>query len=178
MRSRQINFFLTRKDLEEVNQFLSNRGCLILPMRTKNKIFTESYDFVENPDEIFQVGICSEKFLDKVVYVPLEAREAYYVEIMESYCIEFSIGGFYPYSRNEFHRGRLYYILKYYQDGIIVEKDNEFMNWANSLRNDFKKNFLIKDNHYTNDFLSPDFKIWIENNHAQKSTDGTMFVIR
>jgi len=101
----------------------------------------------------------------------------YYIDIIKSYCIEFSIGGFYPYSKSEFHRSRLYYVLSYFDSGHIVHKSKEFIQAADGFFNDFRKEFLIKEPKYTNDFVSKRLIDWIHKNKPKKTIDGTKFLI-
>lgn len=177
MSSKQINFFLSPEDLPDVAIFLIEKNCLIVKRKSETPDILRNYDIVKNPESIFQLCLCKNEQKEKIFYEYLENTD-YYLDILKSNCIEFSIGGVYPYSNIEFHSSRFYYILKYYDNGEIVRKDEEFINWADDIFKSFKKKFLKKDLTYSTDFLSKKFIDWLKANNAKQTIDGTKFVIQ
>jgi hypothetical protein len=177
MSSKQINFFLSPEDLQEVSDFITQKKCLIFKRKNEIPAIPGNYDIINNQESIFQVYLCEEKYQDKIHYEQTNPKE-YFVDIVKSYCIEFSIGGFYPYSNKELHLSRFYYVFEYYEMGKLVKKEEEFINWADGILKSFKKQFLKKAPMYSNDFLSEKFIDWMISNNAKKTTDGARFIIQ
>ena len=176
MNSKQINFFLSNEDLPEVNIFFLEKKCLIFKRDKENPEVFSNYNIVKNPENIFQVCVSKDEFKDKIFYEFIESKN-YSVDILKSYCIEFTIGGIYPYSNKEFHSSRFYYITEYFDNDKTVRKDKEFINWADDIFKSFKKRFLKKESEYSNRFLTEKFIDWIRMNNAKITTDGTKFII-
>ena len=150
-KSKQLNFFLSPGDLIEVKKFLKEEDCLILKRNSEKSTFFNEYDIEKNLENIFQVCLCKDEYKNKIFHEYIESTNSYYVDIVKSNCIEFSIGGFYPYSDKELHRSRFYFVCEYFKDGELVKKSPEFIDWANSLMKKFKKHFLVKSLIYSND---------------------------
>src|ERR1051326_3197739 len=115
MNSKQINFFIIPDDLQQIVRFFEQKRILIIK---RNTLLPEivDYDLALNSEKIFQVYLSKVEFKNKISLNYLNAKNHYYVDDMRSDVIEFSIGGFYPYSDKELHRSRLYFITKYYDD--------------------------------------------------------------
>lgn len=177
MSSKQINFFLIPEDLPEISNFFSEKQCEIIHRISNDPKVPIRYDFLGNPDKIFQVYLCNSKNLDKIVYEHLESNDNYYIDTLKSYCIEFSIGGFYPYSNKHLHSSRLYYIFEYYEDNNLIRKDESFIQWADDIIKEFKKRFLCKSRYFSNRFVSERFSDWARVNNAKQTIDGTKFII-
>jgi len=177
MKSKQINFFLSPEDLPEVEAFLSERHCLILKRNDENPETFHNYDIVNNREDVFQVCLCTEEFKEKIFYKHIESTDGYFIDIPKSFCIEFSIGGFYPYSNKELHSSRFYYVFEFYKNGRLVRKSEEFIRWADDIIKDFKNKFLIKEPKYSKDFLSVKFIEWVKMNKAAITKDGTKFIV-
>jgi hypothetical protein len=124
-----------------------------------------------------QVYISAEKFLNKIYYQELESKNIFYIDIGKSYCIEFSIGGIYPYSNKMHHSGRLYYSSTYFENGSKIYKSDEFTKWAGNILEGFKKHFLKKKSDYMAEYVSEKFADWVIKNHATVSSDGTKYII-
>jgi hypothetical protein len=120
MNSKQINFFLKESELVDIKNFFDEEGCLVSKRRCKNLSPNENYDFVSNADQTFQVYVYLPKYINKIKLELVEEKGYYYIDSLTSYCIEFGLGGFYPYSDKEFHRSKFYFVTKYYD--IIKKK--------------------------------------------------------
>ena len=177
-KSTQLNFFLNPEDLIEIKKFLKEKGCLILKRNSEKSTFFNEYDIEKNPENIFQVCLCKDEYKNKIFHEYLESTNSYYVDILKSNCIEFSIGGFYPYSDKELHRSRFYFIHEYYKDGELIKKPSEFIEWGNTLMKDFKKRFLVKYPIYSNDFFSEQCINWVKLNNAKLEPGGQKFIIK
>ncbi len=177
-KSRQLNFFLSPEDLIEVKKFLKEKGVLLFKRNSEEPTFFNEYDIEKNPENIFQVCLCKDEYKNKIFHEHLEATNSYYVDILKSNCIEFSIGGFYPYSDKELHRSRFYFICEYYKDGELIKKSPEFIEWANTLIKNFKKQFLVNSPIYSNDFFSEQCINWVKLNNAKLESGGQKFVVK
>ena len=178
MNSKQINFFLDPAEISEINNFFLDLKCSFLKRESKNPDNIISYDILRNHEHIFQIYLTTDGNNEKIFYEHIESKNLYYIDILKSYCIEFSIGGFYPYSDKELHSSRLYYVLKYYEKGKLLQKDKEFIRWAENIINRFKKKFLTKSPTSSANFITRKFIIWEKENNAKISTDGTKFIIK
>ena len=85
------------------------------------------------------VSVCTERQTTFLSFEYLDNRKEFYIEIGKSACIEFSIGGFYPYSNKELHRSRFYFVTKYYEGNERVKKDEEIFTRADDFLKKFKK---------------------------------------
>jgi hypothetical protein len=179
MSSKQINFFLSSEDLPEVSQFLIDKGCIIFKRNGKtSSVILNKYDIIKNSENIFQVCLTKESYQNNIYYEYLESSDSYYVDFLKSYCIEFSIGGFYPYSNKEFHASRLYYVFSYYEGDMIIDKDKNFISWSDDLIKTFKKKFLNRVPQYSNDFFSVRSIALLNSLSAKRSVDGSKFVLQ
>lgn len=177
MNSKQINFFITPDDYTEIIKFFNDRHCKILKGDIKKNSVINSYDIVSNREKIFQVYICKKEY-EKLLSIEHLEDEKYFIGILKSYCIEFDIGGFYPYSNKELQRGRLYYVLKYYSDhDRAVEKEQGFKDWADTILKEFKKRFLIKSVEYPQLLFSKNGLELVKRNNAELAAGGTKFLL-
>lgn len=177
-KSKQINFFITPKDLKKIDIFFKENSCLVLRNNVPSEPASFGYNIVSNTEKLFQVFLSKEEFKKTITFNYLESKEYYYVYETSSNVIEFGIGGFYPYSNKELHRSRLYFIYEYYQDGELLKKSPEFVEWANLLMKNFKKRFLIKYPTYSNDFFSEQCINWVKLNNAKLQPGGQKFIIQ
>jgi hypothetical protein len=178
MSSKQINFFFSPDELCNVVKFLRKKDCIIVKGDYKNSGFLEEYDIVKNNEAIYQVFIFKHDDTKEASYNHVESTGVYYIDILISNCIEFSIGGFYPYSDKNLHSARLYYVFNYFdKSDKIIRKDQGFINWADDIFKSFKKEFLIRDVKYSKDFVTRGFGDYVEKNHAMRTPDGTKYVI-
>ncbi|HVG17081.1 MAG TPA: hypothetical protein VM935_19065 [Chitinophagaceae bacterium] len=177
MNSKQINFFLAPNDLNDVAVFFKEKGCHILKRRVDYPTNRVDYDFVSNKEEIFQVYIYSSPFTDKIEFQYLEEEQYYYVDSLRSFCIEFGIGGFYPYSDKELHRSRFYYVHKYYNtEGILISKEKKFINWADNIFKEFRKYFLTLSQDFKGVYFSDKALELTKNYNAKLVNGGLKFV--
>ena len=163
-------------EMSKVYHFLQEKGCLIATGKTKRIKSEESYDIILNKDNIFQVYLYRAEYINKLEISQTPAGN-YYMDVLKSYCIEFSIGGFYPYSQKELHKSRFYYISKYYDEMGILVKDDAFRKWADDIFSSFKKRFLRKDTSRYNMYFTEQSVKWIEQQRAIMADGGQKFII-
>lgn len=178
MNSKQVNFFLAPEDLPRVIAFINENGGVIYKRDANTKDKPVSYDLLLNEESIIQVCFCKEGQETLLSFVYLEKRNEFYINTDESNCIEFSIGGFYPYSDKELHRSRFYFVTKYYEGDELVGKDEEFLTWADNILKKFKKQVLIKSKELSGNYVTEKFIEWVKQTAAKPTTDGTKFITK
>lgn len=136
------------------------------------------YNLLINEESIIQVCVCKEERSTFLSFGYLENRKEFYIDIDKSNCIVFSVGGFYPYSDKELHRSRFYFVTKYYEGGELVEKDEEFLTWADDVLKKFRKQVLIKAKELSDYYVTANFIEWVKKMEARPTPDGTKFVIK
>lgn len=176
MKSKQINFYITPEDSFEINNFLRDAGCMILKENVKKTHSDFVYEIITDIRNNIQLYLCKEEYMSCINVESLKS-DKYYIDILKSQCIEFAMGGFYPYSDKELHRSRFYYIFEYYQDGQLIRKDAKFINWADDLFKKFKKEFLIKTDTFPRLLLSANCLSWINANNAKLAGGGMKFIL-
>ncbi len=175
MSSKQINFFMSESNLNEIYSFLIEKNSRIIPRRTSNPDNYSDYNFAENPESIFQFCLFNKDLPRGVFYEKIESKNEYFIDTLRSACIEFSIGGFYPYSSKDFHSSRFYYVFKYFNNGVEVMKGDKFIEWGDDLIKSFKKVFLLKKE--SGIFQTQKFAEWVQINKPKMSVDGTKFIL-
>ena len=165
MKSKQLNFYITPKDKEAIIDFLNRNHCCIVvdDYIKEDRNHCKSLQQVE--ENIFQIYLAKEEFLKNIKILSTPNGIEYY-DNMISPVLQFDLGGFYPYDKNLLQRARFYYISGYYKDEKFITKSAQFINWADSLINDFKKEFLIKYSKEKTFFYSKSAIKWIEANNA------------
>ncbi|HYH15714.1 MAG TPA: hypothetical protein VD794_10865, partial [Flavisolibacter sp.] len=177
MSSKQINFYKSQVDISEINNFLKSEGCHIIKSQVIDPAIIFDYDILKNEENIFQVYLYREDFRNMLEFTCLDSNK-YYVDIVKSYTIEFSLGGFYPYSGKELHQSRFYYVFEYYgKDDMIIKKSREFNSWANNILESFKVKFLKKSSLYPKLFFTQNCLSWIDKNKPILKNGGGKFVI-
>ena len=136
------------------------------------------YNLLINEEGICQVCVGKEGRTTFLSFNYLENRNEFYIDIGKSNCIEFSVGGFYPYSDKELHRSRFYFATKFYEGGELVEKDEEFLTWADAVLKKFKKQFLMKAKELSNDYATANFIEWVKKTEARPTPDGMKFMTK
>lgn len=174
MNSKQINFFITPEDKTYIADFLKTNNCLLIENNISNpQISTNSLLEREN---IFQLFFTHKNYEHKIFFKHLKEKNYYYLDIVKSCAIEFDLGGFYPYSDKELHRGRFYCVYKYYDDEILVSKNDNFLLWTNDVFSAFKKGFLTKKSEYMGYYFSKNAIKWVQKNNAKLLEGGLKFV--
>lgn len=157
MSSKQLNFFITPDGYNRINEMILTKNIiLILKQNISDKgevIISKTLPPVE--DEIFQVYLSAPQFLDKIEVLSTDNGKKYF-DILRSYLLKFSLGGFYPYDKNILQRARFYYVKSFYnQYDDLEQKSNSFCGWCDSVIRDFKKEFLKRYSDDKGDLYSP-----------------------
>jgi hypothetical protein len=176
MNSKQINFFLAPEDFPKVITFINENGGTIYKRHADTKDKPVRYNHLINEESIYQVCVCKEGRTKILSFEYLEERKDFYIEIGKSNCMEFSFGGFYPYSDKELHRSRFYFVTKFYEGDELVKKDEEFLTWADEVLKKFRKQFLMKAKDLSNAYVTVNFIEWVKKTEARMTSDGTKFL--
>ncbi|PSL22984.1 hypothetical protein [Chitinophaga ginsengisoli] len=178
MNSKQVNFFLAPEDQAEVINFFTEVGCEVVQENTRKSGQPVYFDIKKDLKDAFHLYLCTPEFLETLAFRCLECRQEYYIDILKSNAIEFSIGGFYPYSNKEIHRSRLYFVSRYCEGDSLFQRDEEFLFWADNIFKAFKKAFLVKDKSILRDIYGTRNLInWVNRTRATMTVDGSKFIV-
>lgn len=174
MESKQINFFITPGDKHKIDSFLKANNCLTI--RTNVKAPKIDSDISFEKENIFQFFLSKEEFIKGIFFKQVENRDYYYLDVVRSLVIEFDVGGFYPYSNKELHRGRIYCVTSFYKEGVIINKDVQFIKWMNRVFKLFQEEFLVRKSEYMGYYFSDNAIKWVKENNARISEGGLKLV--
>lgn len=164
--SKQINFFITREDLAEIESFLKKENCLFIvqPIFNLDNMFQDTIIFDGN-NKSRDTVLLAPNFRENQIKINKIDQQGYFlVNNRFSDIVEFS-RGIYSDNANELKRGRLFYDTGYYEvDGTFLKKSNDFMTWADGLVARFKKQFLKKTEWGSSVYFSINAIDWIEKN--------------
>ncbi|TJZ53602.1 hypothetical protein FAZ15_16340 [Sphingobacterium olei] len=167
MKSKQLNFFITPEDYNEIDHFIKEKSALVLVKQYIDKRNNGIQKELPNLDEeIFQVYLTKEVFLKDIEILSADNGIKYF-ENWLSPILQFSLGGFYPYDKNLLQRGRFYYVTGAYNSkGDFVYKTTDFVQWSDSIIKDFKRLFLKKYSKGDGFWYSESAIQWIEEHDA------------
>lgn len=145
MDSRQINFYMMPKDIEEFEIWLKQRVdsvFLALPMYEEELRIIETLAIsTKEKDMWLTVFLAPEHLLDKIIVKYVPAQEYYLIDNLKSPVMEFG-RCYYDWENKKMRRGRLYYIKGYYDDNKEWKfKDESFLNWADEIFKWFRRHF-------------------------------------
>jgi hypothetical protein len=167
MNSSQINFFIIPEDWQSIEAFIERNNIAIV----YNPITIKEGHFLKNISEETklpsQIYLTHTNFEKNIVVTYLAERKTYFVDVLKSYVVEFSRGGFYANDQENLNRGRLYYTRRYFvSNGETVIKDDCFIDWADKLIKSFKKEFLKKINSEKHIYFSEKTLKWMSDNNG------------
>lgn len=174
MASKQLNFFITPENFDRINEMILERNIVVILKQnisdTSEIITTKTLPPIK--DEIFQVYLSTPQFLDKIIVLSTDNGKRSF-DVLRSYLLEFSLGGFYPYDINLLQRARFYYVKSFFNKyDELEQKSNSFCEWCDSVIREFKKEFLKKYSNDKEDLYSQSAIEWIEENNAIKTGGG------
>jgi|GEM_PF-1365497 len=176
MNSKQLNFFIVKEDYGAIQNFFDDNFFATIIIKDGGVKEVISYSVAENREKLFQVFLSREN-QPNIFFQPLEKKPFFYIDILRSECIEFSLGGFYPGKNKELRSGRLYFITKYFIEGNeLVPKSDAFVKQATLLLKQFEKKFLVKSKHLSGVLLSKNALNWVNENGAKLNISGDRFV--
>lgn len=175
MNSRQKNFFITPEDYPQIVNFFDEHGCILIRNNIKSATIDSSVSFIK--ENIFQVFLTNANFVEQVFFKKLDKKDYYYIDVVNSYVIEFDIGGFYPYSKNVLHRGRFYSIISFQENHTLMRKDDIFVDWIKKIYRLFENRFLVKRKEYHPYYFSESALKWIDENNANLVEGGLKFLV-
>ena len=177
MNSKQLNFFLVPEDLPFVYDFFNRMDVRYIRVNNKEKedVTLEHFPF-RHGTAYEQICITHIDFSSNI-YLSTWQNGEYFVDLEKSYVLQFTPGGFYPFSSHILNRGGFYCATSYFvSNGESVAKPDEFKKWVDKLFKSFKKEFLLVklDERYPI-FISQRAIEWMKNNGAV--VDKAMFEI-
>jgi len=135
MSAKQINFYISPNDIEEINIYLQqNKLISIARQMSTNKLQKQ----IPNSEGGFCYLLKAED--ENKLKISKLTENLFFIDETFSPVIEFWISN---YNSNilELGRGRFYYNIGYYENNKWIEKDINFCNTAKELFNWFRKNF-------------------------------------
>jgi hypothetical protein len=168
--TKQINFFIHPDDWDEIRIFNKNHEVIMI----ESVLDANGLPKLVETAFMFQVFLTKQEFIDKGL-VKFKAENSY-LDVLRSNVIEFGTGGFYSNSDKILNRARLYCNLRYWDDEIIIEKNNDFIIWSNHYFKQFKKKFL-NENEFDKEFkMSINAITWAKSNKAKLTDNGLQLV--
>lgn len=146
---RQINFYLTPTDTQELERFLRIREplCVLHSRSPVNEPqVLQTTDLIQGGKQWLFFKLVRSTDIDQVLMEYVPAQGYWTIDELRSPVIEFNRCYI---DDQALRRGRLYYTEKFYgADGAVVEKPEEFRAWAQALFRSTKKYLKKKDVDY------------------------------
>lgn len=155
MNSKQLNFYAHPKEINEFINFFVLNDCLVTfePFRKKSYQFIQNDDFLSTDEDVFKIILTRENEKKGNIATKFIASQGYNLfESIESNLIQFS----FPKIRNSNHlyRSRFYFVTAFWQNGVLVKKDPQFIEWGTSLFNKFKSIYLKSKEPFNNEYTT------------------------
>jgi hypothetical protein len=168
MNSKQLNFYSHPEEINKFIDFFLAKEAKITaePYSSKNFELYHDADFLKTEKYIFRIILFKNNEDGKNLLTKFISTQNYFLfENMESNIIQFD----YPTIKNKnfLYRGRFYFITAYWENGVLVKKDEEFINWATSILKKFKKEFLKAKEQRTNEYCTELVKSLIDDNKIE-----------
>lgn len=167
MNSKQLNFYSHPDELKDHLDFLISKGAFLSlePFRNDYPKF-DSSDSLKLNDDIFKIILIKKDDLLLNIHTEFVKEQGYNLfDAMISNVIMFS----YPRikSNDKLIRARFYFVTQYWDNGMLVNKDPEFINWASKLLKDFKKTFLFHKDNYSNEYCTEMVNVLLSSNKIE-----------
>jgi len=161
MKSKQINFFLTRDDVESFYQFLLSAGWRAIPFKLETPLVKLTD---EKPNEAFFV---LKHQVKDVVTKYIEVSNSYKVQIDNSPAIEFWMPAVDDAAKT-LSRGRLFLTCEYFNADGLVEKNSEFLNASKNLLSWFRRQLItVKNDEFSEILISQNAQKWATENNGR-----------
>jgi len=145
MNSRQINFYLTSRDLLGLENQLRTKTEFLIVESVTRQARPEILDSlaIRNPEQDrLKICLVQRTKLDEIRLRDVPGQELKFVDELRSPVVEFI--RCYE-TKKKIRAGRLYFVSRYFDpDGHLVSKDSGFVQWADGLLN-LAKRRLRKD---------------------------------
>ena len=166
MMGRQINFYLMEEDIDEINNYLSKQGLIILaaPMKANKLELAESL-FVKSRDHY----ITAPSLQNEILITFIETQNYYLPDILDSPIIEFDSG--HMRDNRIKMRGRVYYTKTKIGNGS-PKKNELFLKMADDFFKWIRKNFKnVKLKGYEEFLISERTLQWLNESKERKLGD-------
>jgi hypothetical protein len=168
MNSKQLNFFIHPSDQDEIDSFLTKEGVLIIKQPGLNKKLTLNSSIHKNMHEFNKVYLTKDLFIDTIQQNYITNMNYFLIDDIRSEVVELSRGSL---NNESLKRSRFYYVTGYFgENGRQIQKNLQFINWADLLVKNFKKKFLSKSD--DGNFYSKNALDWRRINKATLHKSG------
>ena len=133
MRSRQINFFLTAFDQASLLERFSDRGdfAIVNPVSPNGAPhLLETAEIKAMGTDRLAIFLVQRDRIDDIQFKFIAKQTYYIVDVVRSPVIEFDRC---YHHANRLNRGRLYFVTAYFDERILIRKDEAFVAWTSSL---------------------------------------------
>ena len=156
----QVNFYVTPKDIMDIERRLQGRDPLAIILdrsNTSEPRVVSSLDFQENGRPWLFLFLVRPEDLPKVVMNYVPAQGYWTVETLYSPVIELTRSFF---DGQILRQGRVYYVDGFYgPDRAWIEKREAFRSWAKSVLALIKKTLKRREDGW---YIGPDALAWLE----------------
>jgi hypothetical protein len=167
MMGRQINFYLMKEDIIEIDEYITKSGMIILPNFTQTESFEPIKSLIDNkyfPGKYLSLPSLTQQIKKRYV----DTQNYFVIDVLQSPVIEISPG---YQEENLKRRGRIYY-TKDTTGSSSVTKSESFLQMADDFFKWFRKHFKnIKLNGYENLLISERTGEWLEASEQRKLAD-------
>lgn len=175
MSSKQLNFFITPEEHQKINEFFAKKGSVVLLNQdiSDNDKIEIKHGIPEN--YVYKIYLSNLEFINKIKINTTNTDNGNIksFDILESYLLEFNLGGFFPNDKNVLQRGRFYYVKSFWNDqNVLEEKSSDFIKWCDDFVKEFRKEFLQKYSKEKTFLYSKSAIKWIEENNASEDNGG------
>lgn len=135
------------EDLVEIEEFLLNQEVkfILQPTKDSENITTSTIRFPKVEGEFDKIFIVPSNRVEAIKLDYIRKQDYWLVNEKSSPVIEFSRGNFNT-EYNILNRSRMYVIKEFYNnENKVFVKNNEFLDWADNLMKNFKKEFLVEN---------------------------------
>lgn len=165
MNSKQLNFYSHPDEIGKFINFLQERGAYVSyePFLEEEFQIIQNASLLESNPLIFKLILFkNNEQREKIVTSFVKTQNYHLFENIESNIVQFS----FPKIRNTniLYRARFYFVTAYWENGVLIKKDEEFINWATSILKNFKKEFLKVKEPKTNEYYTEFVKSLIDDN--------------
>jgi hypothetical protein len=151
MMGRQVNFFLSMEDQENMNSIILNHPettVIECRMKSVDPVIRDSTRIEKMGGENLCLLLLRAPDLEKIIVKPATSNGFHYVDSIRSPVIEYDrcfVDPGHIRGRRMIRRGRFYFVPRYRdEEGCAVEKSPEFLKWATSLFGKAKKNLIYR----------------------------------
>ncbi|MDI3288366.1 hypothetical protein [Polyangium sp. 15x6] len=158
----QTSFFITPKDMAELEQRLRERTDLVILLwrsPTASPRVVDSLNFYENGEPWYDLYLARPEDLNSVVMDYVKTQGYWTVEGSPSPVVEFTRCSF---DGKRLREGRVHYVDHFLgPDHTWVKKSDEFRKWARMVHTTIKKSLKRRDSKHV-EYIGKDAQAWLD----------------